>query len=287
VTEVTVIRDRSAVSAGAASRVLGVAIAAEVLFPVLAAAESPQSGSQPGTWQFSASIYAYLPTIDGTTSFPGGASDISIGPSQLLSHLKFTLMGAFDVHNGPWGAFTDVVYANLSGSKSQTRDFTIGNSAIPGTASANFQLDVKSWIWTLAGEYRVLDHPEFKLDLLAGTRYLSLNQKLNWTFSGDLGPMPPVERSGSAEAGGPLWDGIFGVRGKALFGAERQWSVPFYLDGGAGGSNQTFQVAGGIAYSFQWGDVTAMWRYLDYDLSGSKVKSITFDGPQIGATFRW
>ncbi len=232
-------------------------------------------------------MYGYLPTIGGKTAFPVGGSDISVDPSVLLGNLKFTFMGAFDVHNGPWGAFTDVIYLDVGGSKSQTRDFTIGNVGLPAGVAANLQIDVKAWVWTLAAEYRVVENPRLKMDMLLGTRYLSLDQTLTWNISGNLGPIAPENRTGSSEAGGPLWDGIVGVRGTFSFGAGGKWSVPFYLDGGAGDSNQTFQAAAGLGYSFRWGEVSAMWRYLDYDLSGKFVQRVSFNGPLIGATFRW
>lgn len=266
---------------------LGVAMAAGVGTALPAAAATPEGDTKPDTWQFAASIYGFLPTIDGKTTFPAGPSSITVDPSQLLRALNFTFMGAFDAHRGPWGVFTDVVYVDVGASKSQTRDFSLGSIGVPAATTADLHLDVKSWIWTLAGEFRVEDRPGLTVDLLAGTRYLSATQKLSWTISGNLGPIDPADRTGSSEAGSTLWDGIVGVRGKASFGAARQWSVPFYMDGGGGDSNSTFQVAAGLGYAFQWGDVTAMWRYLDYDLSGSKIRSLSFNGPQIGATFRW
>ena len=121
----------------------------------------------------------------------------------------------------------------------------------------------------------------------AGTRYLDLAEKLTWTITGNLGPLNPGSRSGSAEANGPLWDAILGVKGHVTLGTGSRWSVPFYFDGGAGDSNHTLQAAAGIAYSFQWGVLTGMWRYLDYDLSGNKVSGLSFNGPLVGATFQW
>jgi hypothetical protein len=65
-------------------------------------------------------------------------------------------------------------------------------------------------------------------------------------------------------------------QGHATLGADSKWSVPFYLDGGAGDSNHTWQVAAGIAYSFRWGEIIGMWRYLDYGLSGNEISSVHF-----------
>jgi hypothetical protein len=147
---------------------------------------------------------------------------------------------------------------------------------------------VKSWIWTIAGEYRVVADPAWTVDLLAGARYLDLSETLNWSISGALGPLPPASRTGDAEVGGHIWAGIVGVRGQFAFGADGKWSVPFYLDGGAGDSEYTYQALLGLGYSFHWGEVTAMWRYLGYTpQSSNRIGDVYFSGPLVGATFRW
>ena len=83
-------------------------------------------------------------------------------------------------------------------------------------------------------------------------------------------------------------DAIIGVKGRYTFGESRKWSVPFYLDVGTGQSDLTWQAAVGVGYAFQWGEVSALWRYLDYKFkSSSKIEDMNFNGPQIGLTFRW
>ena len=48
------------------------------------------------------------------------------------------------------------------------------------------------------------------------------------------------------------------------------------------------QAAAGISYAFQWGELNALWRYLGYDLKpGRSLEDLKFNGPLIGATFRW
>ena len=43
-----------------------------------------------------------------------------------------------------------------------------------------------------------------------------------------------------------------------------------------------------VTSKFNWGEVAAVWRYIDYDMkSGKPIQSVTFNGPQIGATWRW
>lgn len=260
--------------------------AVAVALPGLAIADD-KAASAAGAWNYEASIYLFLPSIGGTTTFPAGGSGVNLDVANILETLNFTFMGAFDVHKGPWGVWNDLVYVNLGNSKVASRDFTIGNIGLPAGTSANLNFDIKAWVWTLAAEYRVWDEPLLKVDLLAGTRYFDLTEKLTWSITGNLGPINPSGRSGSAEAGSPLWDGIVGVKGHVTLGADSKWSVPFYLDGGAGDSSHTWQAAAGIAYSFRWGEIIGMWRYLDYGLSGNNISSVNFKGPLLGATFHW
>ncbi len=199
-----------------------------------------------------------------------------------------TFMGSLGAHNGKWGVFTDILYLNLGANKSATRDFTIGGIGIPASATADLSYDLKGWIWTLAGQYRVTARPDYTMDLLAGARMFDLKQRLDYTVSGDLGGIPLGQRAGRANVDDRVWDGIVGVKGRYAFGANRQWSVPYYLDVGAGQSRMTWQGAVGIAYGFRWGELSAMWRYIGYDFkSDGKVSEMNFNGPMVGATFRW
>jgi hypothetical protein len=125
-------------------------------------------------------------------------------------------------------------------------------------------------------------------DLVGGARMLDLKQTLGWNISGNLGPIDPGARSGTSEVKQTVWDGIVGVKGRYAFGDQLRWKVPFYVDVGAGESKMTWQAAAGIGYAFNWGELSALYRYLDYDLkSGTNIQSIRFSGPMVAATFRW
>ena len=132
-----------------------------MLLPAAAASQTTQPVAESGTWQFTAAIYGWVPTIDTRVNFPGdrGSTDTSVSSRDVLNHLKFTFQGSLDVHNGQWGIFNDLVYVDLGGVKSQDRDFSIGNIGIPASATANLNLDLKSLIWTVAGEYRLVPIP--------------------------------------------------------------------------------------------------------------------------------
>jgi len=69
---------------------------------------------------------------------------------------------------------------------------------------------------------------------------------------------------------------------------ERKWFVPFYLDVGTGQTKLTWQGAAGVGYVFNWGEVVALYRYLDYEnKSGKQIENLNMGGPMVGVTFRW
>lgn len=263
------------------------ASAAAILPDVAVAQSAPASAS--GKWQYSAFVYGYFPDIGGKLSVPvsTGGSNLNVDASTIIDGLKMALMGSFDAHNGRWGFFTDLLYMNVGDDKSRTRDFSLGG-VLPASATADLSLDLKGVVWTLAGEYRVVSDPAGTADVLLGARMFGVKPTLGWSFSGDVGSIGVTGRSGSKEVDDTAWDAIVGVKGSYRFGDKREWFVPYYLDVGTGQSDLTWQAAGGIGYSFDWGDAIAMWRYLDYNFkSGKELQEMNFNGPMVGIAFRW
>jgi hypothetical protein len=264
--------------------------AAGALLPMPAAAQSAQPGWESANWQFAATLYAWVPVIDGRVSYAGDtrSSDLHVSMGDVLSHLKMTFQGAFDAHNGRWGIFTDVVYVDLGGVKSQARDFSIGNIGLPAGTTTSLSLDLKALVWTVAGEYRVMTDPAWTVDLLGGARLLRLKPTLGYSITGNIGPIVLPGRNGSKQVDESVWDGIIGVKGRYAFGSDRKWFVPFYLDVGTGQSKSTWQGAAGIGYAYHWGEVAAVYRYLDYNnKSGKPVQDLNMGGPMMGVTLRW
>ena len=239
-------------------------------------------------WQFRGSIYGWLPDVGGKTTFPAGAgSSVGVDSSSILDALEFAFMGTLEAQKGRWGVFTDVIYLNLGESKSQTRDLTIGGVDLPAGVTGDVSLDLKAWLWTLAGSYRVVTQPTHTLDVLAGARMVDIRQKLDWQFSADIGGTQPPPRSGSSDVDFRNWDAIIGVKGRLAFGANREWFIPYYLDVGSGDSDLTWQGVTGIGYAFRWGEAFFVWRYLDYQFSSERIEEVDFNGPAIGVAFRW
>ena len=227
------------------------------LVPATSLAQTTPSDWDSGKWQFTGTIYGWVPTIDGKVNYAGDtrSSDLHLSMHDVLSNLKMTFQGALDVHNGRWGIYNDLVYVDLGGVKSRTRDFSIGNIGIPATATADLNVDFKATVWTVAAEYRVTSDPAWTVDLLAGARLLDVKPTLGYSINGDLGPIALPGRSGSKQVSESLWDAVVGVKGRYTFVDDRKWFVPFYVDVGTGQTKLTWQGAAGVGFVFNWGEV--------------------------------
>jgi len=97
-----------------------------------------------------------------------------------------------------------------------------------------------------------------------------------------------VNRNGTQSAKISDWDAIIGVKGRVAFGDKGQWFIPWYLDVGTGDTDLTWQGIVGIGYKYSWGDIFAVWRYIDYKMPSDKVvQDLNLNGGAIGVSFRW
>lgn len=267
------------IAASTAISTLAVGLAG--LVPVAAQAQAASD-----RWQWGVAMYGWFPAIGGSTSYPSGgvgpSFDVSSG--DVIDALKFALMGQIEARKGKWGVWSDLMYSDMGGSQSGSRDFTVGQQ--PVGAAANLSLDIKTWVWSLAGMYNLQSLPESTVDVLFGARLLDLNETLSWTLSNDVAQLSG--RSGSAKVSASNWDAIIGIKGRYSFGDERRWFLPYYLDIGTGQSQFTWQFNAGVGYKFDWGSAFATWRYLDFQFkSGSAVDSMSMNGPLIGVAFQF
>ena len=102
-------------------------LAVAVLVPGSAVAEPRE-----GKWKLRLDLYAWLPSVGGKTTFPdaSGDSDVSVNADDLLKDINGVFMGGFEAQKGRWGAFTDLIYLDLSHDESSTRSVTF---TTPGT----------------------------------------------------------------------------------------------------------------------------------------------------------
>jgi hypothetical protein len=264
------------------------AFVAALLCVVALLASSASYAQASDDWTFQGIIYGYLPSIDGKTTFPEeGEARVTIDASKFLENLEFVFMGSFEASKGSWGVFTDAMYLDVGDSNSPSRDITIGGGMLPAGASANIHYGLRAWTWSLAATWRVQATPTSRLDVIAGTRMIELDQEVDWQLSGNIGSIALRDRAGTSKTGVTNWDAIVGIKGRAGLG-EGHWVVPYYFDVGAGDSQFTWQAMAGLGYTFRWGELMGLWRYIDYDMKSDKeIASASLNGPAIAVAFRW
>ncbi|MBK1618903.1 hypothetical protein CKO42_10765 [Lamprobacter modestohalophilus] len=239
-------------------------------------------------WQFGVNLYGWFPGVTGDVTFKNGARtpagsgrDLDVSADDILNALDFVFLGGFEMRKGDWGAFTDLIYLDLSGNDRQSL-----NALVPGGPGVQLDaaLELKSTIWTLAGQYRVLDAPQVSADAVLGFRYLALDVALDLTLDG---PLPPELPTAHLSRNPQQWDGIIGLRGEFRPGGD--WILPYYVDVGTGDSSLTWQALFGVGYRFDWGDIVLAYRHLDYafDDSAKVDLDLGFSGAGLGATFRF
>ena len=229
-------------------------------------------------WQYEFTIYGWLPSLDGTLKYdvpPDDGDNVSLDVSDLLDSLNFVFMGNFVAHKNKLSYAADLIYMDVSNSKST--NITIGpGEGLPVGVHAG--LGLKTWVVTGHVGYDVMQKDKSRMAVLGGVRYLDLSADLNYT----IGARPTTFLSESED----FWDVIVGIKGGIML--NEKWYIPYYADIGTGQSQFTWQLYAGIGYKFSWGDIKLAYRYLEYDQDDDKLlQDLKLYGPQIGIGFRF
>lgn len=244
---------------------------------LLLATGVPVAAANSGEWEYEASIYGFLPKITGST-ITGG--DLDISQRDLLDGLNMYFGGNVEARHGKWSILGDMIYMSVGTEDGGSEQVPVGPIEIP--VKTNLGVGLKAFILTMAGGYNVISTDKATLDVIAGARYFKLetNLKLNLTTPGPV--VGPIKRKRSES--GHVWDGIVGVKGQVKL--NENWYMPFYADVGAGNSDLTWQIEGGVGYKFDWGDTYLVYRYLSYDLPSDRlIQDLKIKGPQLGVKF--
>jgi hypothetical protein len=258
--------------------------------PVHAQADAPAD-----QWTFSITPYLWLPNINGTLKYStppgaGGSPDVETGPNNYLENLQAIMLISGEARRDRWSVFTDLIYLAFSDEKSSVTAVDFGGSLVNSSVNVATSSSLRGTAWTLGTGYAVKTDQAVMLDIFGGLRYFSLEASTDWQLAATItgpGGGQTFPRTGSISEGVHLLDGIVGIRGRVLLGSSR-WSIPYYLDVGAGSSELTWQGMLGVAYSFEWGRVTLAYRNLNYDQKDDKlVQNFRFSGPALGVTIRF
>jgi hypothetical protein len=232
---------------------------------------SAQSGSG-GDWQVSVSPYLWLPGVHGTVGAFDRDAGVSASPIDLLSHLRFGLMGDADARWKRLVLPLDLIWGRLADDK-----------AVPRLGLGATTADVKASIFLLTPKVgvRVLDEPKVKCDFLTGFRYWHLGQNLHFSPS-----LLNLNFSASQNWVDPL------VGGRIETPLSSKLEATFFGDvGGWGtGSQLEYQVGGVLGYKLkETATLQAGYRYLAVNYRGGGITRPVFDthlsGVVLGVTF--
>ncbi|MBV8400662.1 MAG: hypothetical protein JOZ17_18265, partial [Acetobacteraceae bacterium] len=186
------------------------------------------------------------------------------------------------------------VYARFSATTSNVNIKAINFVGLPSIPISRAQqtstgTTLRVTIWTLAGDYTVLQGDWGNLDAFVGFRFLNVNSVTNYSLTlivpGPRGNGATFGGIGGVSSSPDVWNGIAGIRGRIRLGSSKLF-VPYYFDIGAGGSRPTWQISSGLGYQFKWGAVSALYRYLAFEQPGtSAVTHVSLGGPIVMATF--
>ena len=242
-------------------------------------------------WRFAVRVNAWLPDVKGETAFFDRVEEqaFEIPVEDILEDLEFGFLGSFEASKGRWGFVTDLVYSSIGDEQDRLREGSIGGGIEIGTESRlSASMDVDTWIWNIAGFYRLLESATMTLDLLGGVRYADIEQELEWTISSSIAGRPLPERGGRAEVSADSQDLFLGIRGRIGLGDTGRLFIPFYLDAGTGDSDFTWQAAAGLGYAIGNWNLGLTWRHLEYDLdSGAPIGELELSGPAAVIEYTW
>lgn len=234
-------------------------------------------------------IAPYLWASD--VKFSAKVNDAGIGGevdfADLLDKLDTAFMGHFEGRNERWGGFLDIMYLDLS----DTRTTELGpGGPLLGTATANVEMELK--IYEAALLYR-LGNAEptagsYELDLFAGVRSLRVDAPVDISIQTAL--PDPIELSGRLDESHT--DFLMGARIWGFF--SERWSWNIRGDYSAGGSEGIFNTHAMIGYTFGQGlfTLTGGYRYMDISLEATvddaAIKTdLTLAGPIVGFVFNF
>jgi opacity protein-like surface antigen len=231
----------------------------------------------PGTWQFSAGLYAWTPAVKGETAL---GTDLDVSFNDILDNLDIALMGMLTARKDKLSLLADVIYMDIEDDSDHTLS---GPLSLVSLSLTNVEME--AWVVTPAAAYTVVDSDRLQLDLLAGARYLYIKTKLELRQQGPL-----TTRESSISESNDAWDGIIGSRGNVKL--NEKWSLPFHFDVGTGETDLTWQAFGGVGYKLKNTELVAGYRHLEWDFDdndtgGDVFNDLYISGPVVGLRYHF
>ena len=226
------------------------------------------------SWEYSASIYAWMSGLDSSVETPFGTVETELSFSDVLDKLDFAFFATLEARNGPWVLLGDLNYSALG-------------TSLGGPIGANFsdaEVDTTLTVLSAFGGYAVVDRPDLRIEAGGGLRYYDVS--VDTTLVGNTG-VPNVDIPLSES-----WvDPIVGLHLRAPL-SERWFARGFADVGGFGlgdSSDLSWQLYAGAGYAINetW-ELEFGYRHLsiDKELDNADVE-LDQSGPLFGVTARF
>jgi hypothetical protein len=244
-------------------------IAAPLLAGLILVSTSAVAGNDPvrppdvdtGKWKVYGQIYLWGADIGGETK----VGDIDVPFDKILDNLEMAFMGTLAARRDKWMVFGDFIYLNVGATK--TRNLI------------DADLDLKTFVTTAGGGYRLARGERSAFNLIAAARYLKLETDVT------LIPAEPGNTQSQSVSESNI-DAVIGFRG--VVDLSDRWYLNYYADLGAGESDFTWQALAAINFRFSPLDVTLGYRYLEWEFdSGTPVEDLNISGPYAGVKWRF
>jgi hypothetical protein len=127
---------------------------------------APPTITQSEPWQFTIAAPGWMAGVDGTIGIRGVNADIDVGFDQILQHLDMIFAMRAEAQKGPFGIYGEVIYIGLS-----------DDAQINGLIN-NIHEQVDETLVDGALSWRLINQPRGSLDLVAGTHYTNIYERL-------------------------------------------------------------------------------------------------------------
>jgi opacity protein-like surface antigen len=230
---------------------------------------SPPAFAQNG-WDFSASLYGFLPETRTDIITPIGSVSTALSFKDSVGFLNSAFAASFEARNGRFGIIGDYLSFGLDASTETPR----------GVVFANAGLDMDWTTYSLYLAYRVQETSQTSFDLGIGARVIDVDFDINLT--GGAARDRTIDRGNSDVY--PL------LAARINYAFSPDWSAMASLDGGTNGDgDNTLQAQFLVNYAVNENFMLqGGWRYFDANLNVRNTDiDISQSGPLIGVTYRF
>jgi len=229
------------------------------------------TASATGEWHFTVTPYLWFPGVHGTVGAFNRDVGVHASAWDLLSHLRFGLMGTAEARRGPIVLPLDIFWVRL-------RDDNANPFPNLNARTADFKAGL--FILTPKVGLRLVNEQKIKLDVLAGLRYWHFTQRVKF----DPSPLG-LDFSRSQD----LVDPVVGTRIETALSKKFVLNLAGDVGGWGTGSTLEYQLVGLLGYRIKenW-TLQAGYRYLslDYERGGSRpaIFDVAMSGVAIGVS---